>query len=135
MPIEFSIRHDLRLVVAEAKGVMTDADVFGYQRAAWSRPDVYGYNELIDMSQVIRINLVDANRIDQLARVSAKMDAPAVVSKFAIFAPSDLAFALGRMYQVHRKLEPESTKEVGVFRSLAEALAFLGLAEDPRKER
>jgi len=33
-------------------GVLSDADVFGYQKEVWSRPDVAGYNELVDVSAV-----------------------------------------------------------------------------------
>ena len=61
----------------------------------------------------------------QLARLSAAMDAGAPPSKLAVVAPQDLAFGLGRMYQAHRDLESRSTKQVGVFRTMAEAQAFL----------
>jgi hypothetical protein len=40
-------------------------------------------------------------------------------------APGDYAFGLGRMYESYRRMEGRSTKQVGVFRSLAEAMAFL----------
>jgi hypothetical protein len=34
------VDHARRLVVAQASGVLTDQDVFGYQRDVWSRPEV-----------------------------------------------------------------------------------------------
>ena len=52
MPIEFTIDHARRLVLATARGVLTGQDVFGYQRTVWSRADVQGYNELLDMRAV-----------------------------------------------------------------------------------
>ena len=55
------------------------------------------------------------------------MDAASTSSKFAIVAPSDAAFGLGRMYEAYRRLEHRSKKQVGVFRSMADARAFLGL--------
>jgi hypothetical protein len=134
MPIEYAIDHARRLVTAKGRGILTDQDVFGYQCEVWSRPDVAGYDELIDMSAVERINPPSANQVIQLAQLSAAMDAPASASKLAVIAPADLAFGLGRMYQAYRGLEARSTKEVGVFRSREEALAFLGIdsaAEKP----
>ena len=40
MPISYRVDHEARVVVAAGHGVLTDADVCGYQREAWSRPDV-----------------------------------------------------------------------------------------------
>jgi hypothetical protein len=124
MPIEYRIDHNRRLVLAEGRGVLSDEDVFEYQRAVWLRAEVAGYDELMDMRMVERINVASADRVGQLAALSASMDVGRA-SKFAIVAPQDLAFGLGRMYQTFRGLEESSTKEVGVFRTLDEAMAFL----------
>jgi hypothetical protein len=59
------------------------------------------------------------------------MDARAPATRFAIVAPRDFEFALGRMYGAHRDLESRSTKQVSVFRSRPEALAWLGLEKEP----
>lgn len=132
MPIEYSIDHERRLVLARATGVIGNQDVFGYQREVWSRADVVGYNELIDMSAVKHIVLTSGQEVMELAWFSARMDTPSAQSKFAIVAPQDSAFALGRMYETYRNLDDRSSKQVRVFRTLAEALAFLGLAEGPQ---
>ena len=63
----------------------------------------------------------------QLATTAAAIDGAAPASKFAIVAPEQFAFGLGRMYQANRQLDPRSTKSVQVFRNLAEALSFLGI--------
>jgi hypothetical protein len=131
MPIEYRIDSRRGLVVATALGTLTDEDVFGYQREVWSRPDVAGYDELVDMSQVERIVLPSADRVRELAAFSAGMDDPSPGSRFAIFAPTDLAFGLGRMYETYRGLAGGGTKQVGVFRTLAEALVFLEIDELP----
>jgi hypothetical protein len=86
---------------------------------------VAGYDELIDMRDVERIELPSPDRVMDLARYSARMEGSTLPSKLAIIAPKDLAFGLGRMYQAQRGLEHRSTKQVGVFRSLEEALGFL----------
>ena len=128
MPIEFTIDHARRLVTAKARGTLSGADVFNYQRAVWSRSDVQGYNELLDMRDVLEIDLESVDRMRTLAELSASMDAPATPSKFAIVATTDEAFGLSRMYESYRRLEEKSTKQVGVFRTLNEAYAYLGVA-------
>jgi len=80
---------------------------------------------LVDMSGVEHIALESIGRMMQLAGVSAGMDSRSQPSKFAIVAPGDEAFGLGRMYQNFREHEDQSTKSLGVFRSLTEALKFL----------
>jgi hypothetical protein len=131
MPIEYSIDHARRLVLARGIGTLTDEDVFGYQKEVWSRGDMAGFDELMDMTVVTKIALPSMDRVRSLAHLSAGMDSPAPRSKFAIVAPSDLAFGLGRMYEMYREMETGSNKEVGVFRTLEEALVFLGVQGEP----
>jgi hypothetical protein len=129
MPIDYEIDHSRRLVVGRGRGIVTDADVFGYQREVWSRPDVVGYDELVDMSAVTEIAIPTpaGGRFQMLATESASADAAEIPTKFAIVAGEAFAFGLGRMYQAYRELEPRSTKEVKVFRTLPDALAYLGI--------
>jgi hypothetical protein len=129
MPIEYSIDHTRRLVVARGNGTLTGADIFGYQREVWSRPDVRGYDELVDMSGVSEIVTTSpaSDNFRALATESAEADVPERPTKFAIVAGEELAFGLARMYQVYRGLERKSTKQVEVFRTLPEALVFLGV--------
>ena len=129
MPIDYTIDHERRLVMAQARGVLTDEDVFGYQRELWSRADVAGYNELVDMSHVEQIVQPSADRVRQLAGFAASMDSRSSASRFAIVAATDYAFGLGRVFQTFRGMDERSTKKVGVFRSLDEALAFLAAGE------
>ena len=131
MPLEHRIDHRLRLVLTRAVGTLTDEEVFAYQREVWSRPDVAGYDELVDMSDVEHVAVPSPDRVTQLASFSAAMDARAPASRFAIVAPRDYEFALGRMYGAHRELDGRGTKRVGVFRARAEALAWLGLESEP----
>ena len=127
MPITFEVNHDRRVVFAEGAGRLSDGDVFGYQSEVWSRSDVRGYNELMDMSRVESIEAPSPERIRELAELSAHMDPDDPPTRFAIVAPSTIAFGLAKMFQAQRDLQPKSKKEVGVFRTRTEALAFLGL--------
>ena len=131
MPIAYRINHDRRIVLARGFGVFSDVDVFGYQREVWSRPEVAGYDEFIDMTDVTSIVAPSTERIEELATLSARMDWHSSPSRFAILAPGDLAYGLGRMLQNFRELQEQSAKRVGVFRTLGEALEFLALTELP----
>lgn len=126
MPIEYQIRPESRLVAARGLGVFTRVDVLEYQREVWSRPDVAGFDELIDMTGVERIESQGGAAARHLAAVSASMDDPLTLAKLAIVAPHDLAYGLGRMYEAHRALTGKSSKQVAVFRTMPEALAWLG---------
>ena len=127
MPISHRVDRESRLVVAVGHGTMTDSDVFGYQRDVWSLPEVRGFSELIDMTGVTTIALPSGDRVRDLAELAASMDDSAEGSRFAIVAPADLAFGLGRMFQSYRSVMNNSRKQVGVFRTMEEALAFLGV--------
>lgn len=127
MPIDYRIDHSRRLVLARGRGIMSDTDLFTYQREVWSRSEVAGYDELVDMTGVQKIEHPSIDRVLELATVSATMDHGPGKSKFAIVAPDDLAFGLGRMYEAYRGLDVRSTKEVGVFRTFDEAVDFLGI--------
>src|SRR5262245_17122792 len=118
MPIAYRVDHEATLVVAAGIGLLTDADVFGYQRDVWSRTDVAGYNELIDMTRVTHIALPSADRIRDLADFAARMDETGSRTRLAVVASTDLAFGLGRMFQSYRELDKRSTKEVGIFRTM-----------------
>ena len=126
MPIDYQIDVARRRVVATAHGTLTDSDVFDYQRAVWSRPEVAGFDEVVDMRavKIVELPRPGGERLRELAGTSASMDA-ATSSRFAIVAPDDLAFGLGRMYAAYRGVDPRSTKEVHVFRTMEEAVAWL----------
>jgi hypothetical protein len=123
MPIEYRIDHDRRLVIAKGHGQFTDRDVFDYQRTVWSRPDVAGFDELIDMLDVEHVDIPSTDRMRDLVELSAGMDLPCTHSKFAVVASNEIAYQLGRMYEALRGLDQRSTKEVAV--DLDEAMKWL----------
>ena len=130
MPIEYTIDHDRRVIIAKGKGAFTSEDMFRYQQEAWSQPGVAGYNELVDMTDVTEIVDPSVEDIRRLVEVSASMDPPDGHARFAIAAPNKLMFGLGRMYEAYRELQPQSMKVVRVFKTVREAMDFLGLEEE-----
>jgi hypothetical protein len=131
MPIVYRVDHAARVVIAVGHGVLIDGDVFDYQRDVWSRADVVGFDELIDVTRVTRIALPSTGRVRDLAAVAAHMDSTASRSRVAIVASTDFSFGLGRMFQTYRQLDANSTKMVGVFRTMEQALTFLGISHSP----
>jgi len=131
VPITYRIDYERRIVLARGYGIFTDEDAFNYQREVWSGKDISGFNELIDMTHVSEIAAPSTQRIQDLASVAALMDLVSAPSRFAIVAPSDRTYALARAYRAYRDREPRSTKDVGVFRTLAEAFAYLGIKDAP----
>jgi hypothetical protein len=133
MPIQYQIDPVARLVIARAEGVLTEKDVFAYQTEVWSRPEVAGYNELVDMTAVTKIEMIAQaqDTMKKLASLSSRMDHPAIESKLVIVAPDNLSFGYGRMYEAFRGMEKGGTKTVHVFRSPAEALTLLGIEAIP----
>jgi hypothetical protein len=128
MPIDYRVDHDQRVVLATAREDLTDQDVFGYQYEVWSREDVAGYDELVDMTHVEQIEVPSADRMKQLVQLAAGMDLPRMPTKFAIVAPDRLSYDLARFFQAYREIDPRSTKQVEVFKTMAEALGWLGVA-------
>jgi hypothetical protein len=127
MPIVFSIDTEHHVVWARATGVLNDADMFDYQRTVWSRPEVAGFDEIVDMTEAGQVEMGTGDRMIRLAAASAETDIPGHPAKLAIIASEPLHFGLARMYQTYRELDPRSTKKVAVFRTRQEALEWLGL--------
>lgn len=125
MKIEYQVDHEQQLVLARARKVLAEDDIYNYQREVWSRNDVVGYNELLDLSEVERVELTSTDSIEEFARLAVSMDVQATATRFAIVAPTDLMFGLGRMYEAYRNLNEQSTKQAHVFRARQEALAWL----------
>lgn len=126
MPIEFTVDTQRRRIVATATGDLDADDFFAYQRDAWGRPGVGGYDEIVDMTGASRIREATPEKVRELAQLAASMDVPRAASRMAIVAPADLAYGLGRMYEAFRGLtRSPGTKTVAVFRTRAEADAWL----------
>src|SRR5262245_35435913 len=125
MPISYDIDHTRKLVLATLTGLVTDAEVFNYQHAVWSQPEVAGYDELIYASGVSFFERTSGNRVHQLAAESARMDAPPFPARLAIVATGTAQYGMARMYQTYRELETKGTKAISVFRTMDEALAWL----------
>jgi len=125
MPVEYQIDHEQRLVQVKAYGVVTVQDFIAYQREVWSRKDIVGYNELIDASQVQKALDFNGPHLQEVAVLASSMDLTKEITKLAIIASDNFSYGLGRMYETYRGLQEGNTKQVAIFRSKEEALAWI----------
>jgi len=136
LPITYEIDHDRKLVRARVSGTLTRDDAFQYQQHVWSLPEVRGYNQLIDASDMghVDIPFPSADAMRELSSLAASMDDPNLKTRFAIVATSAFAYGLAHMYATYRALDARSTRAVSVFRSVEDALAWLE-TDDSKTEK
>ncbi len=125
MPIDVEIDSVRRLVIGTPRGTMTHGDMESYQKSVWTRPELAGFHELIDMTQVEQVAFVSPEWVGEIASLAAGLDAPQLSTRMAIVAVSEFHVALARLYRTLRSSDPRSTREVRIFPSMAEALAWL----------
>ena len=126
MPIHFRIHPSPPVRVVTFEGAITDDVLFDSFRAAWSVP---GYDqdisEIDDLSGIASFE-VTMTGIHRLASLAMEIHGAAAGSRVAIYAPSDLAFGLARMYQIFTEGSPD---QYAVFRDYAGACEWVGAPE------
>jgi hypothetical protein len=127
MPYVTRIDDELRLMIATVHGAVTKAEFLAYQAdAVRTRPGLRGYSELIDVTRIERLTFQVSSYLPLFADQWARLDPPGEdAGCLLIVAPDDFHFGLGRMYQAHRELHPESRRKVRVFRTIDEAMTWL----------
>ena len=119
MPVFYNIDKDRRLVMSTATGILNKEDALAHQNRLRSDPEFdSAYSQLLDFRHVTQIGLT-ASDIQQLAL-------PNIFSKHsrrAVLVPNDLAFGLGRMFEILR--ENAGERGIRVFRDLDEALDWV----------
>ena len=131
MPLRYQIDDENRFVLMTGHGTVTDQEVFEYKQSVWSLESVAGYDELVDMRDVEKLSVPTADRLRELARLSAAMDVQ-TPSKLAIVANDPVTMEVARTYEVLRKLDRRSTRKVSVFLTVEEAALWL---RPPAKKR
>jgi hypothetical protein len=114
-----------RTRLTTVEGEVGDADMLEAVRLLVGDP---GYDpaldHLLDLRGVRRLD-VSAAAIQQMARTFAQFDPLRLPNRLAIVAPADDTYGVARMYEL---LRSDATGETRVFRDMAEAQRWLGLA-------
>ncbi|MBF0559834.1 MAG: hypothetical protein HQL08_13760 [Nitrospirae bacterium] len=124
--IEIQIDNDRRLVLATATGVLSEEDILTYMEEFWSLQGVEGYNELLDLREVKPAVSFSSKRLRDLSQLAASMDVQTTATKFAIVVQDDFLFEFARTYEIYRNSNPQSTKHFCTFRTMQDALAWIG---------
>jgi hypothetical protein len=127
MPLEYRIDHESRVVFATAARALTEEDFFAYQREVWSRNDLAGYDEIVDLGGAEHLLLAPGDKVRALAELASAMDVSGASSRLAIVAPHDVAYGFARMFETYRTMNQRGAKVVSVFRSMQAALDWLGV--------
>ena len=125
MPIEYKIDPASRIVTVSPRGTLTFQEMKQYQQEVWTRSDVAGYSELVDMNGVTEVLGDTIDNVKQLAELSCAMDPSIGPTRLAIVASTVLHYGMGKMYKLFREADPGCTKEVQVFRASDDAFRWL----------
>jgi hypothetical protein len=121
MPTSYRIDKSLGMIFSSASGVVTDDDLRGHQRSVLADPDFDPrFNQIWDFQRVDDVEVSNA-----VLRALAESKSFSAESKRAVVAPRDVVYGMARMFQMLHEEAPEAFR---VFRSPAEARAWLGLA-------
>ena len=124
MPSDFSIVPEHRVVVSKGSGVFTHADFLDHMSRLGVDPHFNpDFDQIVDCRAIAKMDL-SADQISDLASRSVF----AAGSRRAFVVPSEVQFGLTRMFAAYR--EVRTGQQVGVFRSMDEALSWLGLPAD-----
>jgi len=120
MPISYRIDADARLVRTVADGVLTDAELLAHKAQLAADPAFQaGMHQLSDVRGVERLD-VSADGVRSFVAHDAQHVERFAGHRMAIVASEAVVFGMARMYQTM------SSVDVGVFRNIEDALAFLG---------
>ena len=104
-------------------------EIFVYRHKTWNRKDFGGFNVLVDITKVEELKSLPAENILLLTYLAAPVDTKSARPKLAILTQGDFHYGLAQQYQGFRHMNPESKREVQIFRSEKDALEFLGVGE------
>jgi len=123
MPIEYAVDEERKVLVARAQGELCDADLLDYAQRLYDDPSIKrAVHELVDLSEVRSDSMITAEGIRALARFWESLYDWMSGGKLAIVAPTDVAFGLGRMYQMLRDDGPD---HIQIFRDPEAAWRWL----------
>lgn len=119
MPAFYKIDKERRFVLSSGTGVFNLEDARLHQERLLADPEFDpSYSQLLDFTHITQIDLT-ASDVQRLAlRNIFSPD-----SRRAILVPNDLAFGLGRMFEILREAAGE--RGIRVFRNLEDALEWV----------
>ena len=122
MPVHYTIDGERGVIFAAFGSRLADEDVEELIRRLLADPDFLpSHDQLVDTSAVTDLRL-SATSVIRLAETGN----PGFTGRRAIVAPSPAVFGVSRMFEMYRD---SGSHRLRVFREMAEAREWLGLAE------
>jgi hypothetical protein len=123
MPATVQIDPSHNLVTLDLRGSLDPAEATSALRSIITHPDLpMSPNGIVDTTDLVDLNL-QARDVRELAAMAELSDNRWRGGRWAVIAPRDLVYGMARMYQMIRSNAPY---EIGVFRTRAEGVSWLG---------
>ena len=128
MTIRYRFFPEQRLVIIRASGAVSPEELVETDARILSDPSwVNGFDILCDYRE-LEIPIADLEGIEKLVEHDAENAHIQDRSRAAVVAPRDVVFAFSRMWET---LSREGGLTGAVFRTMAEAVEWLGADDDP----
>ena len=127
MPVEYTLDASRCLIRTRFAGPVTFDEVIGHLRELETHPDLpERVDVLLDFGELT--GLPDGQQVRTVASEIGKLRPRIELRRCAIFAPRDVLYGIGRMFEM---VSEPHFGETQVFRSLAEAERWLASAPRP----
>jgi hypothetical protein len=123
MPGCYQIEPKNSLVISQAWGILTDAELLAHARQLGADPKFRGLTRQLAVLTDVTDALVNQDSMRELVKASPWGEG----ARRAVVAGSELVFGMARMYEL---LNSASSDEFQVFRDLTPAIQWLGLPSD-----
>ena len=128
MPANHKIDNSNKLIITTWEGEAHDNEfieaIKKYQKEIQNHPDYINYNEIVNLSEVTKIN-ISTEGIKTIGSIASSTDKYEINAKLAIIVNSTLAFGLARMYEVYRGFSKKSLKKIRIFKNEIKALEWI----------
>ncbi len=128
MPAKHYIDNKAKLIITTWEGEAIDNDCIEelrrYQDDIQSKPDYFGYNEIVNFSKVTNFQLTTEG-LRNIGHIALRTDQSNGNRKLGIVVNSNLAYTLAKMYIVFRNFAPSANKKIRVFKNENDALEWL----------
>ncbi|HXJ06488.1 MAG TPA: hypothetical protein VNH65_15395 [Candidatus Acidoferrum sp.] len=119
MPTFYKVDKERKIILTTGTGVFNRGEALAHQARLLSDPDFDpNYSQLIDFMQITHFDL-NAEDVRQMAH--RNVFSPD--SRRAILVPNELAYGIGRMFEILR--ESAGERGIRIFRKLEEALDWV----------